>query len=105
MSHVEGCPASPAASVSEPCEAALSTPVHGAGADRAPAPPPTTEKQRRSTAGAKRKRDEEAKRDREEVEKKAKLAHATENIEKAILAAAPSAAKVLEILRSEKASA
>lgn len=90
-----------AASVPGPPEAAACTPVQAKG----PVPPSTAEKKRRPAVDAKRKREEEAERQRIEAEKKARTLQASENLEAAILAAAPSAAKVLEILQREKATA
>lgn len=83
----------------------MSTPVRGPAAEeRAESAPPTSAGKQPRAAGTKRKR-EESERQREEAEKRAKARQSTEDLEAAILAAAPSAAKVLEILKGEKVTA
>jgi len=81
-------------------EADVGTPAPAEKAAQAFSPAAT--KQRKPANGAKRKRAEEAEKQREEAGKKARTDGAADDLQKAILEAAPSAQKVLEILKAEK---
>jgi len=63
--------------------------------------PPALRKSREPASSAKRKRSERAEVESEQVQKKAHIRDAIKNLEGALLAAAPSAGKVLELLEGQ----